>query len=54
MAFVAARSLSKLLDRRLGKGVDQFFSVGEGVRIPSMPLFDERVSAELGNISIPV
>ncbi|PKX97004.1 putative transcriptional regulatory protein [Aspergillus novofumigatus IBT 16806] len=27
MAFVAARSLSKLLDRRLGKGGDQFCSV---------------------------
>ncbi|KAH1338532.1 hypothetical protein KXW31_004037, partial [Aspergillus fumigatus] len=54
MAFVAARSLSKLLDTRLGKGVDQFCSVGEGARIPSMPLFDERGSGELGSVGISV
>ncbi|KAF7156083.1 hypothetical protein CNMCM5623_009225 [Aspergillus felis] len=54
MAFVAARSLSNRLDRRLGKGSGPVCSAGEGARIPSMPLFDERVSGELGNISIPV
>ncbi|KAF7122868.1 hypothetical protein CNMCM5793_000978 [Aspergillus hiratsukae] len=50
MAFVAARSLSNRLDR-MSKGSGQVCS-GETVRMPSMPLFDERIAAELGSIPV--
>ncbi|RLL95436.1 hypothetical protein CFD26_100779 [Aspergillus turcosus] len=51
MAFVAARSLSNRLDR-MTRSSGQFCSVGETVRMPSMPLFGERMAAELGRIPV--
>jgi hypothetical protein len=52
MAFVAARSLSNRLDR-MGKGTGQFCSrETETVQMSSMPLFDERMAAELGSIPV--